>query len=196
VLSECRKHPPSRDPRSAHNREYGPHRPVRLARSRLKTRSRDAAPRRWQTERVPDKQALIRPARIDDDEQVWPLARDFATSFRPQRAAFDAAWAQLVGAPHTLLLVAETPDRGIVGYLLGNSHLTFLANGPVAWVEEVMVDGHTRHSGIGRRLMEHAEKWAQSIGAAYLALASRRAGPFYLALDYEDSAVFYKKTLT
>jgi hypothetical protein len=44
--------------------------------------------------------------------------------------------------------------------------------------------------------MEHAEKWAQSIGAAYLALASRRAGPFYLALDYKDSAVFYKKTLT
>jgi GNAT superfamily N-acetyltransferase len=145
---------------------------------------------------VPDNQALIRPARFDDDEHVWPLARDFATSFRPQRAAFDAAWAQLVDAPDTLLLVAEIPEGGIVGYLLGNSHLTFLANGPVAWVEEVMVDGQTRHSGIGRRLMEEAEKWAQSIGAAYIALASRRAGPFYLALDYEDSAVFYKKTLT
>jgi GNAT superfamily N-acetyltransferase len=145
---------------------------------------------------VPDKQALIRLARIDDDEDVWPLARDFATSFTPERAAFDAAWAQLVDAPNTLLLVAETPERGIVGYLLGNCHLTFLANGPVAWVEEVMVDGHTRQSGIGRRLMEHAEMWAQSTGAAYLALASRRAGPFYLALDYKDSAVFYKKTLT
>jgi GNAT superfamily N-acetyltransferase len=145
---------------------------------------------------VPDNQALIRPARFDDDEHVWPLARDFATSFRPQRAAFDAAWAQLVDAPDTLLLVAEIPEGAVVGYLLGNSHLTFLANGPVAWVEEVMVDGHTRHSGIGRRLMEQAEKWAQSIGAAYIALASRRAGPFYLALDYEDSAVFYKKTMT
>jgi len=42
--------------------------------------------------------------------------------------------------------------------------------------------------------METAEQWAQSIGAAYLALASRRAGAFYLALDYEDSAVFYKRT--
>jgi GNAT superfamily N-acetyltransferase len=145
---------------------------------------------------VPDNQALIRPARFDDDEHVWRLARDFATSFRPQRGAFDAAWAQLVDAPDTLLLVAEIPEGGIVGYLLGNSHLTFLANGPVAWVEEVMVDGQTRHSGIGRRLMEEAEKWAQSSGAAYIALASRRAGPFYLALDYEDSAVFYKKMLT
>jgi GNAT superfamily N-acetyltransferase len=150
----------------------------------------------WQTGRVPDQQMLIRPARIDDNEDVWPLARDFATSFKPERAAFDATWRQLVGAPHTLLLVAEIPEHGIVGYLLGNSHLTFLANGPVAWVEELMVDGQTRRSGIGRHLMEHAEQWARSIGAPYLALASRRAGPFYLALDYEDSATFYKKTLT
>lgn len=83
-----------------------------------------------------------------------------------------------------------------MGYLLGHSHLTFLANGPVAWVEEVMVDQGSRRSGIGRRLMEHAEDWARAIGAAYLALASRRAGPFYTALDYEDSAVFFKKTLS
>ena len=105
---------------------------------------------------------------------------------------------KLVGAPHTLLLVAETPEGEIVGYLLGNSHLlTFLANGRVAWDEELMVDGQARRSGVGRHLMEHAEQWARSIGAAYLALASRQAGPFYLALDYEeDSAVFYKKTLS
>lgn len=139
---------------------------------------------------------MIRRARVDDDERVWPLARDFATSFKPERAAFDAAWAQLVHTPHTLLLVADAPGQGIVGYVLGNSHLTFFANGPVAWVEELMVDEHARRCGIGRGLMEYAEKWAQSIGAAYLALASRRAGAFYLALGYEDSAVFYNKAFT
>jgi len=143
-----------------------------------------------------DPDALIRVARHDDNEHVWPLARAFATSFRLERAAFDATWAQLIGAPRTLLLVADTTEHGIVGYLLGNSHLTFLANGPVAWVEELMVDENNRRSGIGRRLIEHAEEWARSIGAAYLAQASRRAGPFYLAVDYEDSAVFYRKTLT
>lgn len=137
---------------------------------------------------------LIRSARVDDDQQVWPLVRDFATSFSPERAGFDAIWPRLVGAPDTLLLVAETQERRIVGYLLGSSHVAFLANGPVAWVEEVMVDERARNSGVGRSLMERAEQWALSIGAAYLALASRRAGPFYLALDYEDAAVFYKKT--
>lgn len=143
-----------------------------------------------------DPSVVIRPARLEDGEHVWPLAKAFATSFTPERSAFDATWKQLVDVPDTLLLVAETADAGIVGYLLANSHLTFLANGPVAWVEEVMVDETLRHSGIGRLLMEHAEQWAKSKDAAYLALASRRAGPFYLALDYEDSATFYKKPLT
>ncbi|MGA8117256.1 MAG: GNAT family N-acetyltransferase [Actinocatenispora sp.] len=108
---------------------------------------------------------------------------------------FDATWQQLVVAPDTLLLVAETGGHGIVGYLLATSHLTFLANGPVAWVEEVMVEQSSRRTGVGRRLMAHAEAWARSIGAAYLALASRRAEAFYRTLHYEDSAVFFKKTL-
>jgi GNAT superfamily N-acetyltransferase len=138
---------------------------------------------------------MIRPARHEDSDGVWPLAQAFATSFTPERAAFDATWAQLIGAARTLLLVADAAECGIVGYLLGNSHPTLFANGPVAWVEELMVVETDRRSGVGRRLIEHAEEWARSGGAAYLALASRRAGPFYLAVDYEDSAVFYKKTL-
>jgi GNAT superfamily N-acetyltransferase len=145
---------------------------------------------------VPDQHVLIRAARHEDSERVWPLAQAFATSFTPERAVFDATWAQLIGTPRTLLLVADAAEGGIVGYLLGNSHLTLFANGPVAWVEELMVDEHHRRSGVGRQLIEHAEEWARTIGAAYLALASRRAGPFYLALGYEDSAAYYKKTLT
>lgn len=139
---------------------------------------------------------VIRPARVDDGEHVWPLAQAFATSFTPEKTAFDATWPQLVDVPDTLLLVAETADGRIAGYLLGNSHLTFLANGRVAWVEELMVDESLRQHGIGRQLMEHAEQWARATGAAYVALASRRAGAFYLACGYDDSAVFYKKTLT
>ena len=147
-----------------------------------------APPARQQTERVPDNQASIRPARIGDDEPVWPLARDFATSFRPQRVAFDSAWVQLVGDPHTLLLVAESPERGIVGYLLANSHLTFLANGPVAWLEEVMVDEHARHRSrviycrsprAGDRLDLAAHEWAAQstrMAVAGLMCPARHAG--------------------
>jgi GNAT superfamily N-acetyltransferase len=149
----------------------------------------------WHADRVPAHHELIRPAQPEDAERVWPLVREFATSFTPERTAFDRTWQQAVVAADTLVLVAETVDGAIIGYLLGHRHHTFFANGPVAWVEELMVERSHRRSGVGRRLMEHAEDWARSTDAAYLALASRRAGHFYLALGYEDSAVFYKNTL-
>lgn len=145
---------------------------------------------------MPDSTPLIRRATADDRDAVWPLARDFATSFVLEREAFASSYDALLAAADTLLLVAELEPLGIAGYLLANTHLTFLANGRVAWVEEVMVDERTRRSGIGAALMRSAEEWAVAGGAVYLALASRRAGAFYLALGYEDSAVFYKRTLS
>ena len=137
----------------------------------------------------------IRPARLDDAPAVWPLAREFATSFVPRREAFAATFAALVDAPQTLLLVAETPEPEIVGYLLASSRPTFHANGPVVWVEEVMVADAVRRVGVGRSLMQAAEQWAIESDAAYVSLASRRAQDFYRALDYEDSATYFKKTL-
>lgn len=144
---------------------------------------------------VENQRVLVRPARSADADQVWPLVRDFGPSFAAERREFDATWRTLLEAADTLMVVAEATGHQIVGYILANSRLTFLANGPVAWVEEVMVAGSHRRSGVGRELMEHAESWAAERGASYMALASRRAGPFYLELGYEDAAVFFKKPL-
>ena len=141
-----------------------------------------------------DPQVEVRAAVPGDRTGVWPLAREFATSFVPLQAAFDSTFEQLLGRADTLLLVAKLDGR-IAGYLLAGDHLTFLANGPVCWVEEVMVASDLRRRGIGRALMQHAQRWAVECGAAYISLASRRAGEFYLAQDYENSAVFYKKNL-
>jgi GNAT superfamily N-acetyltransferase len=134
-------------------------------------------------------------AHLDDAAAVWPLARDFATSFVPQRDAFETTFAGLVDAPDTLLVVAEAHPTGVVGYLLANSHPTFFANGPVVWVEEIMVADAARRLGIGRLLMTAAEGWARESGAAYVSLATRRAGEFYRALEYEKSATFFRKPL-
>ena len=94
-----------------------------------------------------------------------------------------------------LVLVAESGDR-IVGYLLAHCHLTFLANGSVGWVEELMVDESWRRKGVGAALMTAAETWSTAKGAAYIALASRRAMTFYEAIGYEDSATFFRKSLS
>ncbi|SDB94904.1 Ribosomal protein S18 acetylase RimI [Sanguibacter gelidistatuariae] len=146
---------------------------------------------------------VVRPAALDDLAGVWPLARDFATSFTVLRPEFTATFEALVGeqrAPDgralSLLLVAVDPaSAAVVGYLLSHTHRSFLANGPLAWIEEVMVSAEHRRYGVGGMLMDAAERWARESGAAYISLASRRAGPFYLALGYEDSATFFKKTL-
>ena len=145
---------------------------------------------------MPEKRVTVRVASSSDRDSVWPLARDFATSFQPEKPIFDHSYAQLLESTDALVIVATDGSSKIVGYLLAHLHLTFLANGPVAWVEEVMVRSDARRAGIGRSLMATAEAWADARGAAYLALASRRAGEFYRALGYDDSAVFFKKTLT
>jgi GNAT superfamily N-acetyltransferase len=136
----------------------------------------------------------IRKAEKSDADEIFALAREFAVTFRPERAPFDAAFPRLLENEEALLLVA-TVDGTVRGYLLGFAHLTLFANGPVAWVEEAIIDSGYRRHGIGRRLLEEFEAWARARGAGYVALATRRAAEFYGALGYEVSATFYRKLL-
>lgn len=137
----------------------------------------------------------IRCAAINDADDVWRLVQDFAPAFAPKREAFDPTFRLSLQESRTLVLVAEQSDRSVVGYLLAHCRATFLANGPAGWVEEVMVAERARRHGVGQALMAEAESWAQAQGAAYVSLASRRAGDFYRALAYEDAATFFKKPL-
>jgi hypothetical protein len=43
--------------------------------------------------------------------------------------------------------------------------------------------------------MKAYESWAAAEGCALVALATRRAAPFYLALGYEESAIYFRKVL-
>jgi GNAT superfamily N-acetyltransferase len=137
---------------------------------------------------------LIRAAGPDDAADLFGLAHGLATSFEPRRDAFDESFSPLLKTESARILVA-VDDTGLCGYLLGFTHHTFYANGPVAWVEEVMVDDRARRAGVGAALMAEFERWAVERGAALVALATRRAAPFYLALGYEESATYFRKLL-
>ncbi|KAB8185707.1 GNAT family N-acetyltransferase [Nonomuraea phyllanthi] len=137
---------------------------------------------------------VIRRAEKADADAVFALAREFGLTFRPERAAFDAALPELLANEDALLLAAVVGGR-VQGYLLGFVHLTLFANGPVAWVEEAMVQSGSRRQGIGRALLEEFERWARSREAGYVAMATRRAPEFYHALGYEASATFFRKVL-
>ncbi len=153
----------------------------------------------------------IRPAAAADAAAVAGLAAELAQSFAFSLASFDACYPALLAAGHACLLVAPAcsedagpeysgpeysgPEDDCLGYLLGFEHLTFYANGRVAWVEEVLVRGADRGQGAGRALMTAFEEWARGRDCALVALATRRAAPFYRALGYQDSAACLRKIL-
>jgi GNAT superfamily N-acetyltransferase len=137
---------------------------------------------------------MIRPARPADAATLLPLVQQFVTSFVIEPAVWTGSFHQILQTPHAHLLVAEG-DQHLLGYLLGFEHLTFYANGQVAWVEEIMVGAAYRRQGIGGALMGAFETWAAQREAKLVALATRRAAPFYRALGYEESAVYFRRLL-
>jgi GNAT superfamily N-acetyltransferase len=58
-----------------------------------------------------------------------------------------------------------------------------------------MVRREHRGRGIGHDLMSAFERWAAARECTMVALATRRAAPFYLALGYEESAAYLRKVL-
>ncbi len=136
----------------------------------------------------------VRRACPNDEDVLFGLAQRFATSFLPNREAFDDAFGRLLRDEAAWLAVAEH-DGAVMGYCLGFDHFTFYANGRVSWVEEIMVGEDWRRQGAGAQLMSAFEAWARSRGSKLVALATRRASSFYAALGYEDSATYFRKAL-
>jgi GNAT superfamily N-acetyltransferase len=141
-----------------------------------------------------DPRCEVRPARAEDAGAVEELAAGLALSFAFSAESFRRNYPALLAADGACLLLAVSGEVP-AGYLLGFTHLTFFANGPVGWVEEVFVRDAERGGGAGRALMDAFEDWAADRDCALVALATRRAAPFYRALGYEESAVYFRKVL-
>jgi GNAT superfamily N-acetyltransferase len=136
----------------------------------------------------------IRRADADDADAVADLAAELAQSFEFSLEKFRENYPALLVAGDACLLVAVNGHEHL-GYVLGFRHLTFYANGPVAWVEEIVVRDRDRGHGIGEALMSAFEQWAAAQGCVLVALATRRAAPFYRALDYAESATYFRKLI-
>jgi len=140
----------------------------------------------------------IRRATAEDAENVAHLAKELAQSFTFDTDKFRAHFPVLLAktaSDDACLLIAVDDGGEQLGYLLGFQHVSFFANGPVAQVEEILVRGSHQGQGIGRALMAEFERWAAVLGCTVVALATRRAAPFYHALGYEESATYFRKVL-
>ncbi len=139
-------------------------------------------------------EVYIRHLELSEIDDLFKLAEKFATSFKPNKKLFTEAINNLLSDESVFLRVAEC-DNELVGYCLGFDHYTLYANGRVSWLEEIMVDETYRNQGIGKKIMEYFEEWTKSRGSRLIALATRRAAPFYKGLGYEESAVYFRKLL-
>lgn len=138
--------------------------------------------------------SVVRRATSTDRDHVFELTCDFATSFRPDFVAFADSFHHLTTQDDALLLVCEESAQ-VIGYLLGFDHHALFANGRVSYVEEIMVRADRQGKGHGTALMRRFEQWATSRRSKMVALATRRAAGFYLALGYEESATYFRKLL-
>jgi GNAT superfamily N-acetyltransferase len=136
----------------------------------------------------------VRRANSDDEPAVYELAANMAITFTVDRAAFRTSFLSLITADDAVVLVVDN-DGQVGGYLLGFTHLSFFANGPVAWVEEIAVHERLRRQRLGSLLMAEFEKHAREAGAHVVALATTRAGSFYEALGYDPRATYFRKIL-
>lgn len=136
----------------------------------------------------------VRPAGRADGPALLALAQAFATSFTVDPERFDRSLDETLVHHDSLLLVAVHGGT-VVGYLAASTHPTLYANGPVAWIEELMVDEDRRRDGVGAALVTAAEAWSRRRGARMMSLATRRAAAFWTAVGYEDSATYLRKRL-
>ena len=136
----------------------------------------------------------IRPALPSDAGAVFELLSKFATSYVPQRAAFDTNYLMLIQASGADLLVA---DRGgvLLGYALASDATTLFANAIVTELLELYVEEAERRRSVGRELVEQAAARAKSRGAVEVTVPTRRARSFYLALGFEATADYFKRKL-
>ena len=58
-----------------------------------------------------------------------------------------------------------------------------------------MASSPHRRQRVPESLMTYFEQWAKSKGAVLSPLATRRAATFYQALEYEESAAYFRKLL-
>ena len=137
----------------------------------------------------------VRQATAKDSDALFSMAESLATTFVLEPRSFRESFDFLESDQAARLLVAEGEKGLLEGYLLGFTHFTLFANGTVGWIEEMYVSETARRNGVGTELERAFEEWAKDRGATLIALATRRAAPFYSVLGFEESAVYFRKLL-
>lgn len=138
----------------------------------------------------------IRPVRGEDIEAVARLAGELGYPAGPEQIR--ARLAAIAREEDQAVVVAEGPE-GVVGWIHVGITLS-LESEPWAEIRGLVVSGSRRGQGVGRRLVEFAERWAVERGHSRIRVRTnvlRQESPkFYARLGFvqvKTQAVFFKE---
>ncbi len=120
--------------------------------------------------------ATIRPGRAEDVEelagllgQLFAIEADFAVNREKQRAGLRL----LLDRPDAFVAVADAGGAA-VGMCSVQTLVSTAEGGPVGLVEDLVVHRDWRGRGLGARLLQAAEEWAEARGLLRLQLLADR----------------------
>ena len=126
-----------------------------------------------------DASVTIRPARPEDAEWIVPLGsrmHEFGPppwrDVRVMDAAVAAQWARELAnpTPGSAFLVAEDALGSAVGFVWLRTERDYFIDMPVGHVIDIAVTRGGEGRGIGRALLDAADRWAESNGYPWLTL--------------------------
>jgi len=139
----------------------------------------------------------IRPTVLSDAAEIARLTTELG--YPAETAAVTGRLARIAGQPDHLVIIAIL-DGTVVGWLQAHAS-TVLESGFRIEITGLVVDSAHRGGGIGRSLVQQAERWAAALGAGTMVVRSNLqrtdSHRFYPALGYELSKTqaVYRKQL-
>ncbi|MFI1705137.1 GNAT family N-acetyltransferase [Streptomyces griseoruber] len=141
----------------------------------------------------------VRDATPADADDIYRLLSAFVTSYRPDRAVFDATTfpriIEAASAGSAEFLVAEQ-NSCVVGYLLAVRMPTLFAGATILELLELTVAEPLRGRGTGSALIRAAQAKAREAKDVEVTVPTRRAAGFSRALGFHETAIHLKWSTT
>ncbi len=143
-----------------------------------------------------DQQTIVRPATVDDAERIAGL---FTDEGYPSGPSDIVDRLERFASEHSRVIVAENGGE-VLGFIAVHALPRFEHSDRVLRIMALVVDPGVRERGIGRLLMEEAERLGREVGAAFAEVTAGHHRPdarrLYEDLGYDGSvAAYFRKRL-
>lgn len=143
-----------------------------------------------------DQQTTVRPATADDAERIAGL---FTDEGYPSGPSDIVDRLERFASEHSRVIVAENGGE-VLGFIAVHALPRFEHSDRILRIMALVVDPGVRERGIGRLLMEEAERLGREVGAAFAEVTAGHHRPdarrLYEDLGYDGSvAAYFRKRL-